>query len=42
MKNEVEDIEKILRNSIFYMPVSNEEKATVYTAMAYDFNSTGH
>jgi hypothetical protein len=42
MRNEVEDVEKMLRDSTFYMPVSNEEKAAVYTAMAHDFRGTGH
>ncbi|KAK6591706.1 hypothetical protein H4I96_12262 [Botrytis cinerea] len=42
MKNEVEGVEKMLRDSTFYMPVSNEEKAAVYAAMAHDFRGTGH
>ena len=42
MRNEVEDVEKMLRGSTFYMPVSNEEKAAVYAAMAHDFRGTGH
>ncbi|KFY08522.1 hypothetical protein V492_06159 [Pseudogymnoascus sp. VKM F-4246] len=42
MKNEVEDVEKMLRDSTFYMPVSNDEKAAVYAAMAQDFRGTGH
>jgi hypothetical protein len=42
MRNEVEDVERMLRDSTFYMLVSNEEKATVYAAMAYDFRGTGH
>jgi len=42
MRNEVEDVEKMLRDSTFYMPVSNKEKATVYTAMEREFNGTGH
>ena len=42
MRNEVEDVEKMLRDSTFYMPVSNEEKAAVYVAMARDFRGTGH
>jgi len=32
----------MLRDSTFYMPVSNEEKAAVYAAMAHDFRGTGH
>jgi hypothetical protein len=42
MRNELEDVEKMLRDSTFYMPVSNEEKAAVYAAMAHDFRGTGH
>jgi hypothetical protein len=42
MKNEVEEVQKMLRDSTFYMPVSNEEKAAVYAAMARDFRGTGH
>jgi hypothetical protein len=42
MRNEIEDVEKSLRDSTFYMPVSNEEKAAVYAAMANDFRGTGH
>jgi hypothetical protein len=42
MKNEVKDAEKMLCDSTFYMPVSNEEKAAVYRAMARDFRGTGH
>lgn len=42
MRNEIEEIEKTLRGSTFYMPVSNEEKAAVYAAMARDFRGTGH
>ncbi|OCL12491.1 hypothetical protein AOQ84DRAFT_419589, partial [Glonium stellatum] len=42
MRNEVEDVEKMLRDSTFYMPVSNEEKAAVYAAMAHNFRGTGH
>jgi hypothetical protein len=42
MKNEVKDTEKMLCESTFYMPVSNEEKAKVYKAMACDFRGTGH
>jgi hypothetical protein len=42
MRNEVEDVEKMLCDSTFYMLVSNEEKAAVYVAMAHDFRGTGH
>ena len=42
MRNEVEEVEKMLRDSTFYVPVSNEEKAAVYAAMAHDFRGTGH
>lgn len=32
----------MLRDSTFYAPVSNEEKAAVYAAMSHDFRGTGH
>jgi len=41
-KKEVKDAKKMLRDSTFYIPVSNEEKAGMYAAMAHDFKSTGH
>ena len=42
MLAEVEDVEKMLRESTFYTTVTNEEKAAVYAAMALDFRGTGH
>ena len=42
MLAEVGDVEKMLRDSTFYAPVSNEEKAAVYAAMSHDFRGTGH
>ncbi|RFU27389.1 Adenosinetriphosphatase/Nucleoside-triphosphate phosphatase, partial [Scytalidium lignicola] len=42
MENEVKEVENMLRDSTFYMPVSNEEKAAVYAAMAREFRGTGH
>ncbi len=42
MLAEVGDVEKMLRDSTFYAPVSNEEKAAVYAAMSRDFRGTGH
>jgi len=42
MLAEIEDVEKMLHDSTFYMPVSNEEKAAVYAAMSRDFLGTGH
>jgi hypothetical protein len=42
MKNEVEEVQKMLRDSTFYESVSNEEKAAVFAAMARDFRGTGH
>lgn len=39
---EVEDVEKMLRESTFYAPVTNAEKAAVYAAMASEFRGTGH
>jgi len=42
MRNKVKNIEKILCDSIFYLLVSNKEKAAVYTAIARDFRGTGY
>lgn len=42
MASEVDDARIMLRDSTFYMPVSNEEKAQVYAAMAKDLQGTGH
>ena len=39
---EVEEVEKMLRESTFYAPVTNAEKAAVYAAMASEFRGTGH
>jgi hypothetical protein len=33
---------KMLRDSTFYMEVSDEEKAALYAAMAQDFSGTGN
>lgn len=42
MRDEAKDVEKMLRGSTFYLPVTNDEKAAVYAAMARDFRGTGH
>ena len=42
MSNEITEVENMLRDSTFYMPVSNDEKAAIYAAMARDFRGTGH
>ncbi|KAI4189062.1 MAG: hypothetical protein L6R41_001729 [Letrouitia leprolyta] len=42
MLEEVVEAEKMLRDSTFYAPVTNEEKAAVYAAMAQSFRGTGH
>lgn len=42
MLTEVEDVERMLNDGTFYAPVSNEEKAAVYAAMASEFSGTGH
>ena len=42
MLEEVSGAEKMLRGLTFYAPVTNEEKAAVYAAMAQDFHGTGH
>jgi hypothetical protein len=42
MSEEVSAAEKMLRDSTFYAPVTNVEKAAVYAAMAQSFQGTGH
>ncbi|KAL8718887.1 MAG: hypothetical protein Q9225_004033 [Loekoesia sp. 1 TL-2023] len=42
MPAEVYEAEKMLRDATFYAPVTNEEKAAVYAAMAQSFQGTGH
>jgi len=42
MPAEVSEAEKMLRDSTFYAPVTNLEKAAVYAAMAQSFQGTGH
>ena len=42
MLKEVEDVEKMLRDATFYATVTNDEKATVYAAMANELRGTGH
>jgi hypothetical protein len=42
MRNEVKDVKKMLRDSTFYMLISNEEKVAIYTAIAYNFKDTRH
>ncbi|KAL8869122.1 MAG: hypothetical protein Q9174_004509 [Haloplaca sp. 1 TL-2023] len=42
MLAEIDDVEKMLRDSTFYAVVTNDEKAAVYAAMASDFRGTGH
>lgn len=42
MPAEVSEAEKMLRDSTFYAPVTNAEKAAVYAAMAQSFRGTGH
>ena len=39
---EVENVEKLMRDSVFYTVTSNEEKRAVYAAMAMEFRGTGH
>ena len=39
---EVSEAEKMLRDATFYAPVTNDEKAAVYAAMAQSFQGTGH
>ena len=42
MVAEVTEAEKMLRDSMFYEPVTNAEKAAVYAAIAQSFQGTGH
>ena len=42
MLDEVAQAQKMLRDSTFYEPVTNSEKAAVYAAMAQSFQGTGH
>lgn len=42
LRPEIEDVEKMLRESTFYTNVSTAEKKAVYDAMASDFRGTGH
>ncbi|KAL8941651.1 MAG: hypothetical protein Q9216_002114 [Gyalolechia sp. 2 TL-2023] len=42
MLEEVVEAAKMLRDATFYAPVTNEEKAAVYAAMAQNFSGTGH
>lgn len=39
---EIEEVEKMLRDSIFYSPVTNKEMEDVVNAMAREFRGTGH
>ena len=39
---EVDAVERMLNEGTFYAPVTNEEKAAVYAAMASEFSGTGH
>ena len=40
--DEVDAVERMLNEGTFYAPVTNEEKAAVYAAMASEFSGTGH
>ena len=42
MLGEVEAVETMLNGGTFYAPVTNDEKAAVYAAMASEFSGTGH
>jgi len=42
MPTEVSEAEKMLRDSTFYAPVTNLEKAAVYAAITQSFQGTGH
>ncbi|THY95297.1 hypothetical protein D6C92_04467 [Aureobasidium pullulans] len=40
--SEIEEVEKMLRESTFYSPVTNEDMKNVVAAMAREFRGTGH
>ncbi|KAL9123941.1 MAG: hypothetical protein Q9217_006682 [Psora testacea] len=42
MLNEIQEVEKMLRDEIFYTAVTSAEKQAVYQAMTRDFRGTGH
>ncbi|KAI9821505.1 MAG: hypothetical protein M1832_003353 [Thelocarpon impressellum] len=42
MPAEIEEARRMLRGSVFYTRVDNEEKRQVYAAMANEFSGTGH
>ncbi|KAJ5272487.1 hypothetical protein N7478_007612 [Penicillium angulare] len=42
LSEEIEGTRSMLRGSVFYTPVSNEERMAVLAAMAKEFRSTGH
>jgi len=42
MLAEVDDVLRMLRESTFYVTVTNDEKAAVYAAMANELRGTGH
>ncbi|MCJ1361995.1 hypothetical protein MMC16_001097 [Acarospora aff. strigata] len=42
MLAEIEDTEKLLRDSTFYTTFTNEERRAVYAAMAQELGGTGH
>jgi len=42
MLREVSDVERMLKDTAFYISVDNEEKRQVYAAMAREFTGTGY
>ncbi|KAL8794128.1 MAG: hypothetical protein Q9195_003313 [Heterodermia aff. obscurata] len=42
MLDDVDAVERMLNEGTFYAPVTNEERAAVYAAMASEFSGTGH
>ncbi|KEQ92875.1 hypothetical protein AUEXF2481DRAFT_68062 [Aureobasidium subglaciale EXF-2481] len=42
VESEIEEVVKMLRESTFYSPVTNEEMKNVVAAMAREFRGTGH
>lgn len=42
VSHEIEPVRKMLQDSVFYQPVSNDEMRAVVAAMTNDFRGTGH
>jgi hypothetical protein len=42
IKNEIENIEKILHELIFYISINNKKKVAIYITMIYNFRNIRH